>query len=379
MYEASNAFHEAVRNGNHQMPLLIFADAVFTQSDLDVDSGIEFDDNFNMENDLAIGQATSNEIRFTLFNDDRLLNDYEFGEFVATLGVQVSRNTYQQTSPVTITTLHARYDGYNARPFLRRNDVALAAQPSFAVKSLLGYDGKVWAFSGDGRYAVYDDATGTNITQQNNLNDFMKNKSRSWNGKGFFYNSATRRLAIYDGGTRYWYEFVPLGTFIAERPKVPDQISIDMTCHDRMTKLDKDMPTKEELHVTYPTTVGGLFVKMCEYLEVPYVTSTFINSGAVIAKEPEDFASATMRQVMMWIAEAAGSNARFNRDGKLVMDWIRQTGQKYSETDYVDFQPTWYETKVIDKLYSRDTYSGQDTIVGSGETGYLIQDNPFMK
>lgn len=363
------------------MPLLIFGDAVFTQGDIDVDTGIEFDDNFNMESDLAIGQATSNEIRFTLFNDDRLLNDYEFGEFVATLGVHISTDTYQQVSPVMINTVHARYNGYNTRPFLKRNDIALTAQPSFAVKSLLGYGGKVWAFSGDGRYAVYDDATGANITRDNDLNDFMKNKSIGWNGKGFFYNDdvRSRRLAIYESGKRYWYEFVPLGTFIAERPKVPDQISIDMTCHDRMTKFDKDMPTAEELGISYPTTIGTLFVKLCEYVEVPYATGTFINSDIVIEKEPEDFSQATMRQVIMWIAEAAGSNARFNRDGKLVMDWIRTTNQSFSETDYVSFQRTWYETKKVDKLYNRDSRGSEEKIYGDGESGYLILDNPLLK
>ena len=142
MYNASDAFHQAVKDGNHQMPLLIFKDAVFTQGDLDVEEGIEFDDNFNLENNLSIGQATSNEIRFTLFNDDKLLNNYKFGEFTATIGVHVSTETYQQVSPVMINTSKARYYGYNSMPFIRRNDVILSAQPSFAVKSMLGYDGK---------------------------------------------------------------------------------------------------------------------------------------------------------------------------------------------------------------------------------------------
>lgn len=379
MYNASEEFHLAVQNGNHQMPLLIFSDAVFTQEDIDVDKGIEFDDNFNMESDIAIGQATSNEIRFSLFNDKRLLNNYEFGQFVATIGVHINTDSYQQTAPVMLTTNYARYAGNNSAPYLRRNGVSVSVQPTFPVKSMLGYNGKVWVFSDDGRYAVYNDATGENITCGSHVNSFMLNKSKGWVGKSFFYNPNSRRLAIYYGGERMWYEFVPLGVFIADRPDVPDQILVSMTCYDRMTLFDVDMPSSSELGISYPTTIGNLFVKMCNYVGVPYATNNFINSNATINEEPDDFQSATMRQVMMWIAEAAGSNARFNRDGLLVMDWIRNTAQSYAEGDYMDFQPTWYETTVVDKLYNRDSTKGIDNTVGTGRNGYLIQDNPLLK
>lgn len=379
MYNASAEFHTAVRNGNHQMPLLIFENAVFTERDIDINDGIEFDDNFNMEEDIAIGQATSNEIRFTLFNDDRLLNDFEFGEFVATIGVHVSSDRYPQYAPVVVNTNYAQYYGYETPPFIRRNGVALPAQPSFAVKSMLGYNGKVWAFSDDGRYVVYNDATGENITASSPVNAFMRKKSEQWIGKGYFYNPDTRKLAIYDAGDRYWYEFVPLGTFIAERPNVPDQIRINMTCYDRMTKFDKDLPDMERLNISFPCTIELLFIRLCQYVGVPYRTSDFINHTSIIEKKPDDFDSVTIRQVLMWIAEAAGSNARFNRDGLLVFDWLKQTAQSYGENDYTDFQPTWYETPVIDKLYNRNTFSGTDATVGTGTTGYLIQDNPLLK
>ena len=69
MYSASNDFHTAVANGAHQIALLIFDDAVFTNDDINVSSGIEFHDYFNTETDLSIGQALSNEINFSIFND----------------------------------------------------------------------------------------------------------------------------------------------------------------------------------------------------------------------------------------------------------------------------------------------------------------------
>ena len=93
MYLASNAFHEAVANGAHQIALLIFDDAVFTNDDIDVSAGIEFHDYFNTAEDLSVGQALSNEISFSIFNDEGLLNEYEFGEFLATIGAQTGNET----------------------------------------------------------------------------------------------------------------------------------------------------------------------------------------------------------------------------------------------------------------------------------------------
>lgn len=383
MYKCSTAFHDAVREGNKQMPLLIFRDAVFTETDIDVDTGIEFDDNFNMEENLAIGQVTANEIRFSLFNDDRLLNNYEFGEFTALLGVLLRTRTYVQRGTTMVVTQRATYIGNNEEPYLQRDGTAVAVQPTFPVAALLGYDGKVWAFSADGQYKVYNDATGADVTEANPVNAFMLNKSLRWAGMGIFYNASTRFLAIYRGGTCEQYEFVPLGVFDAERPNVPDQIRIDIRAYDRMKKFDDDMPSAEELGISYPTTLRNLRNKLCDYVDVPYRTASFINQNATADDPATDSGRVTMRTVLGWIAEAAGSNARFDRDGYLVMDWLR-FGQddepvlEMDEHDYTEFGPYWYRTKAITKLCNRNTRSGEDTVLGDRKQTYLIQDNPFL-
>ena len=137
MYPCSNAFHEAVRNGNDQKALLIFPDCVFTDDDISVDTGIEFHDNFNGEQDIAIGQTPSNEINFSIFNDKRLLNGYTFGDFLATLGVLLQEDTYSARGNVMIITTYATYVGNSGYPFVVRNDVPVSVQPSFSVRSIL--------------------------------------------------------------------------------------------------------------------------------------------------------------------------------------------------------------------------------------------------
>ena len=379
MYQASQAFHDAIANGNEQKALLIFADCVFSNGDINVENGIEFRDYFNLEENLAIGQATSNEILFSLFNDERLLNDYAFGDFQATLGVLVGTDTYQQFGSVMMTTNFAGWIGSDTYPFLKRNNAVVSSQPSFAVKSMIGYNGKVWAFSDDGRYAVYNDTNGENITSSNPVNAFMRKKSQSWVGKGMFYNPTSRILFIYHSGERERYEFVPFGLFTAERPKAPDVIQIDMTCNDFMMKFEEDMPSDATLGLSWPSTIGNLFIKMCNYAGVMYRTSTFMNSSAIISQRPEEFDSATMRDVLKWIAEAAGSNARFDRDGYLIMDWLRNTTQSMDATAYNSFDPCWYKTKKITKLYNQASNGSYEQTKGSGKEGYVIQDNPLLK
>ena len=387
MYEASAAFHTAVANGEPQKVLLIFSDAVFTAEDIDIDSGFEMDDNFCMSGDISIGQATSNELRFSLYNDARLLNDYEFGEFTATVGARIGTATYTVQGNATVVTGNATYVGRVASPFLRRNGVNILTTGAFPVTTLLAYGGKVYAMSNDGRYAVFDDATGANITASNPVNAFMLSKAvTQWYEKGMRYDPDDRMLWIYDSdGVVETYEFVPWGVFEAERPNAPDQIRIDMTCHDRMTKFECDMPSFATLGFSTGQTLGKLLERMCAYKQVPLQTDytdpeKFINCNAVITEEP-DFSSSTMRNVIQWIAEAAAANARFDRDGGLVLDWIHTSANwSYSEANYKEYQPYWYTTQRIDKLYNRTTQDGVDRTAGeqNGTVGYLIQDNPFL-
>ena len=377
MYNVSSAFHQAVANGNHQIAMMIFEDAVFTNNDINVESGIEFKDYFNTNEDLSIGQALSNEISFSFFNDNGYLNDYEFGEFTATIGVMIASETIERTGTIRAESVSHIYIARDTVPYLTRDGNAPASAPNMPVSAILIYDGKVYCRLSNGTIIAYKDSDGTTISID--PNEHMVAKFATWDGKGIFYNKNTRMLKIWEGTNRKTYEFAPLGVFIAERPNVPDLIEVNMTCNDRMMKFEKDMPSASALGITYPTTISNLFVKLCNHVSVPYVSSSFINSTATIAAEPKAFENATMREVMQWIAEASGSNARFNRDGKLVMDWIRSTNLTVDETGYAEFNPYWYKTKKVTKLYNRASDGEYDNARGTGTEAYLIQDNPLLE
>lgn len=385
MYPASNEFHEAVANGNPQKALMIFPDCVFTNDDISVDSGIDFRDYFNLEEDISIGQTPSNEISFTLFNDDRLLNDYGFGDFLATIGVLTKTANYSQRGICTVTVGNDVYVTQSRRPYISRNGTPLGTQPTEQIRSMLAYDGKLYCFGAHEDYCIVYNLDGGTVSNTD-VNAFMRRKAfRYWQGMGMYYHDRTQNnitiheLLIWQTGTKYTYEFVPLGYFTADRPKAPDKIQIDMTCNDFMMKFDEDWETNKP-SVTYPVTLSSLYAALCNSVGVSYrIPSPFINGSATISEEPEDFDTASKRDVLKWIAEAACANARIDRDGYVILDWVRTTSQSYDATRYEEFEPYWYQTPRVSKLYNRDSNGSDDKTVGSGSNGYLILDNPILK
>lgn len=380
MYSASTAFHEAVASGAHQMALLIFSDAVFTNDDINVTAGIEFSDYFNAEEDIAIGQALSNEISFSIFNDHGLLNNYAFGDFTATIGAQIGNETVTANGTIQVSSESHTYVAYSSSPYLKRDGNAVSNQPARAIKSMLVYDGILYCLLTNGSVIGYKDSSGA--SQSVTVNDFMKAQMAKWEGKGIAYTKATNenyKLRIWKGTNKRTYEFVPLGMFNAERPNVPYVNEIHFTCYDFMQRFETDMPNDEDLDVQYPCSFSNLFVRMCTFLNVQYGSTYFVNSTAKLTARPDEFNNATMREVLQWIAEAAGSIARFNRDGVLEMDWIRETDQVIDETGYSEFNPYWYEKRLIERVNNRASDGSYENITGIGTETYLIQDNPLLK
>lgn len=388
MYPCSDDFHRAVADGEAQKSLLIFDDCVFTNDDINVDSGIEFHDYFNLEEDLAIGQTPSNEVDFTLFNDDRLLNSYAFGEFLATIGVLTETDTYSQRGICTVTASGNTFVTDSRSPYIKMNGTALSSQPNQQLKSMLAYDGKLYCFGeNEGYYKIYNARTGAEITGIT-INSFMQRKAHThWTGMGMKYHDRTEdgltihELVIWHAGKIEKYQFVPLGKFIADRPKAPDKIEINMTCNDFMVKFDKDW-TDDTPSISYPTTISDLFIALSNNVlgsNRYRLPNPFINGDKTISSEPAEFSTASKRDVLKWIAEAACANARIDRDGYLILDWLKATGQTFDASGYSDFDPYWYKTKKVTKLYNRNSQDATDKTVGTGNEAYVILDNPLLK
>lgn len=220
------------------------------------------------------------------------------------------------------------------------------------------------------------------LNDEGQLENFEFGKFKAWLGARI--DSGTpdvgAKTKTFSGGEYPGlFEFTPLGVFIADRPAVVKKKILSITANDQMQLFDVDMPSAEAMNLSYPLTLSNLFTAMCSYVGVQYKSATFLNSTVTIPSAPEEFDDATMREVLGWIAEAACSIARFDRDGLLEMAWFSTSEAEYDEHDYTGFTPTWYETKAIDGLHVRNANSEAETSLGLSTNNYLIQDNPFLR
>lgn len=174
------------------------------------------------------------------------------------------------------------------------------------------------------------------------------------------------------------YEFTRLGVFISEKPNIIRKQIVDVTANDQMILFDQPMPSGL-VQYSDQMNIGILAREMCRHVGVELKARNFMNNDIVVASEPEAFKDATMREVLGWIAEAAGSIARFTRTGKLELTWFNPTNQTYDEHNYSDFSPAWYEVKKIDKLVIRNSDADTEYAGGAGSNSYFIQNNPFLK
>jgi len=192
-----------------------------------------------------------------------------------------------------------------------------------------------------------------------------------------------------ENGVEVLYEFAPIGVFIVERPDIVQRDIIQITANDRMSKFDVEMPSKTTLGLnpttSNPVKIRELLSAMCNYVGVALASGApnwFMNSDLSFSTWPSKyFESRTMREVLKWIAEAAGSIARFNRYGQLEIAWLNDLTETvaYDENNYSDFTQTWYEVAQIDGLKVRNQDETSESTVGTDpENPYVIAGNPFL-
>ena len=103
MYTFSQTMQTALAAGNPQRVLLEFTHKPngtayspvkqFGNEDILISSGLKLNTEFIPDTDLAIGKCPSAEIQFEMLNDASQLSSFEFGKFVAYLGVRIDIGT----------------------------------------------------------------------------------------------------------------------------------------------------------------------------------------------------------------------------------------------------------------------------------------------
>lgn len=173
------------------------------------------------------------------------------------------------------------------------------------------------------------------------------------------------------------FEYVSLGVFKGERPEKVRGKLIDFAAHDRMSLFDKSAESFVD-SLTFPCTLGEIFTKLCAFCGVGYVSAVFPNSGKTFDENPLADTDYTCREILGYIAEAAGAYARMSRDGAVELVWFAEVDYTVTRTDRFEMTESEFLTPPIDKLEVYNSYGDQLNTSGSGDIVYGISDNPFL-
>ncbi len=225
------------------------------------------------------------------------------------------------------------------------------------------------------------------LNDERQVSNFTFGECKAWLGARIDSGTPTMKTMNFtENGVSRTYEFAPLGVFIVTRPDVVARDIINVTGNDRMTLFDVEMPSKTDLNLapttTNPVTILALLQAMCSHVGVTLANTApdwFLNYGLTFTSWPKQFEGRNMREVLKWIAEAAGSIARFNRSGELEITWYTATGKTFSGRQCADIVPAWYVTAAIDGLKVRNQGETSESSYGTGTNPYVILGNPFLR
>lgn len=173
------------------------------------------------------------------------------------------------------------------------------------------------------------------------------------------------------------FQYVTVGVFKGERPDKVRGKLIDFTAYDRMQKFEVSASDFIE-NMTFPVTLGAVLSSLCTSVGVELETTTFTNSTKNFTFNPFSTSDYTAREVLAWIAEAAGCYARVNADGKVELSTFTTNSYKILKTDRFEMSESEFETPVIGKLECYTSYGDQLVTAGTGTNTYVISDNPFL-
>ncbi len=404
MYNVSTMFNAAIVANQDQRLLIKWGDnAILTAEDISAtDGGLKYTEYANPDEDLTIGQAVQSALELYLLNADgkagMLVQSKGKTLFTALLGVKLvgaASDTGQDVATGATLAVVLNNGGSNkiavsANPswgYIIRNGVQIAV--SGAVHALAAMNGHLYLIGSGGailgQYAYSSDAATLTAETAVTPEEITKDKLDRWASA---HKCATlEELKAYDftisGGNimaERW-EYAPLGNFIAEKPSKTQDDIITVSAYDQMSLFDRDA-TSFISGLTFPLTLTQLFVKLCEYVKIGYKSGTLINGSVSYSASTFIADGYTLRDILSFIAEAAGGFARISRDGAAEIAWFASSGRTIGKKQRFSLDLAEYTTKAVGGISIKNTNS--DAVctypveIADDAQIYTTVDNPLL-
>lgn len=206
----------------------------------------------------------------------------------------------------------------------------------------------------------------------------------------FAYGRCKVYLDVWDAANSTW-RTCPMGVFVIEQPLKQKKQLVDAIGFDQMQKLSAICDTWwNSLNWSSGITLLQLINSMATNLGVKVSSNTasnIVNGSVTFTEAPFDCDEVTYREVLEYIAEATGTNARFDRNGALDLRWFA-TAQIGGSTITINADTignqvfsvdvAQYQVPRIDLLKVKIAEDDIGTTVGSGTSQYTIIDNLFL-
>lgn len=166
--------------------------------------------------------------------------------------------------------------------------------------------------------------------------------------------------------------YIPMGYFgIDQSPRKQSRITISAL--DRMLWFEIE-PDPEAL--TFPCTITDLLADICSECGVTRKITGALTNGTYVVDEYPQIAR-TYRDILSWICEVTGTNAYFDYDGELVLDWYATTPSATLTVANRILSDTSEESIVITGVEIQtetETY-----VAGLKDYAITIAQNPLLK
>lgn len=430
MYNVSEQYHSLIANGAEQNLLIIFNDLYFSGLDHDFEaSGAQLNEYFNTSTDIEIGEVASSTFSVNILNLDGHLNSFNFGEGRPYIGVKTGTGVYSRPSGATCFSVFTDSNGeshdvvgYNDHLVI---DGVTYSTDSKAVTIMWSREDLLYVQTTDAMYEYsYDFATDVWTISTGALNPVMAAKEAE--GVSFRNNILIRYL---DDGTTETWEYCPLGVFTFETPVKRQVPVISVSAYDRMASFDMDASGYLSRTWSFPVTLEDIFTSLCDYVGVPYSltsntllhryepntltlggsigasyssnvltltgvshayssykitlsssSSTFTNADMSFTALPTFSPSATCRDILAYVAEAAGAVAVFDRDGVLRLRWYGDIAMVVVDGSNIPsngYDMAEYTTPMVGQITAK-LANGEIYTEGSGDNVYTILANSFL-
>lgn len=179
-----------------------------------------------------------------------------------------------------------------------------------------------------------------------------------------------------DGGAR-----TRVGVFTVEKVVLPSANRCELTAYDRVRRLDRELRGFLESLPRWPENLYAFAKQVCAACGVELVNETIPNGDLPV--KPFTAPSLTGRQLMKWVAQAAGCFCRATPEGKLELAFyttknvaITPNGARFAYLDSLSRGD--YQVAPVDKVWIRADTKDAGTVYGTGSNCYVITGNPFL-